>query len=613
MLLAAGAAWPGDARCEDAQAPTANEVDHANKTRRSIGIPRHGPTVELGEPVLAARAEAAFGGVTFALGRANDGVDARWGRVSTVARGARDRRRRSLLGWLFFLVFGLGGAVAFVVGVVRAQAILLGPDATVGRVASAPTAAERAKGVVRGRATLVPATPKDLPACLVSHKKGKNTAWVTLRGDLTARVGDETLALPSSSSLEFLEHLRPTNAGLASSVFASVHQAMPQLAKSGGYKITCLGPEEPVWIEACRRGEDLVPCAGTKAVVLTVGGGAARADWERSYGVAFGVLALFGAVLFLRVVMVPFTYAREVVETLAVHGGRRPPGGDGVYWTVLMVNLLLLPISFAFWGSPIGPWITGGVVGGLVASFLVASARRLPRLLTARRVLRASRTAPLHTADPGARRELAVRVTTDAPTIVGPTGGQHAYLRCSLQEAYAERSGSKTVVRMRAAGSGMMPRAVPIEDDSGRGWLDLQHCILDSGDEPSVDLDAGNLPPWLPELLGRSVEAGPGHRHFTLTWKALDPGEPLLLYGGVERALPGAADAVVEARHGYREPATVPIVRGTPDARTVAYVGDELHLLGALRLELVARTAVTLLMLAAAAAWLAIAGLPPAL
>lgn len=533
--------------------------------------------------------------------------------MSTVAKGARDRRQRSVLGWVFFLLFGVGSAVACVVGGLRVHAILLAPDATALRVASTPTAAEREKGVVRGRATLVAATPKDLPACLVSHKKGKNTAWVTLRGDLTAHLGDETYELPTRTSIEFLEHLRPTNAGLPSSVFASVHQAMPHLAKSGAYKITCLGPEEPVWIEACKRGEALVPCAGADAVVLTVGGGAARADWERSYGVAWGVLALFGAVVFLRLAMVPFTYAREVVDTLAAHGGRAAPAGDGVYWTLLMVNVLLLPIAFAFWKSPIGPYVSGAVVLGLVGSFLVATARRLPRLVAARRVLRGSRTAPLHGVDPGARRELAVRVTADAATLVGPTGGRHAYIRCSVQENVAEKSGTKTVLRMRPAGSGMMPRAIPIEDASGRGWLDLQHCELDSGDEPAVDLHAGNIPPWLPELLGHPLEAGPGHRHWTLTWKAIDPGEPLLLYGAVERALPGAADAVVEARHGYREPATVPVVRGSAEARTVAYVGDEGHLLQAIRLELGARAVITLLMLGAAAAFVAVAGHLPGL
>ncbi len=510
--------------------------------------------------------------------------------MSAEQAAIRDRRptAASQSPWLVItLVLFVGGVGLAVLGVHRVFTLFFG-DAVPMKIAATPaSSAERRAGVVRGYATILGDGQAPLPPCLVSHKVGKNKKWMHLTGDATVRLISDGLELhlPGGTRVELFNDTFPNGGGITQAVYDRVHARLPHLREKGAWRISCVGPRDQVWIEGCTQGGQLGACAGVDKVVITPGDPALRVAWEKSRVMRWGAAALFGLLVALRLAAAAFGYPREVVLALARHEGRGAVEPSGAYWAVLAVFCLGLPITFSFAEWVFGPWVTGGAIVGLSLLFVIAMVMRVITLGRARRILVGTATTRLYDAE-GARRELAVRVTDDAPTIEGfRPGARHAFVRFTIDEQVAETIGNKTRTSSQIVAQGSHPRYVPIQDTSGRGMLDLRHCVLDVLDEPDNQFQPEHVPPWLPQTLEQPIVRSSGHRGFTVTWKALDVGEPLLVFGPLERVMPGDVGATLEGREGYREPATVPIVRGSEGTRAIAYVGDERHLLTRITLE----------------------------
>ncbi len=150
--------------------------------------------------------------------------------------------------------------------------------------------------------------------------------------------------------------------------------------------------------------------------------------------------------------------------------------------------------------------------------------------------------------------------------------------------------------------AGIHPPQIALEDATGRG-------VLDVDDEPTVTWGGPTTAPdWLPHRFGDQIVRSPDHRSFDVVWGTVDAGEPLLVYGDVERVMPSAVSAPTEARQdGYRVAADVPLVRAKEGRTAVAHVGTEAALLSMMGRERVAVTFVlSLLSLSTVAAILAI-------
>lgn len=485
-------------------------------------------------------------------------------------------------------LIALGLALA-ALGAVQFARGAFGPAPAHERVARPSSAEERAAGVVRGFATLRETGPKPLPPCLITHKKGKKTRTIHVNGDVAVTMkGGESLRIPDRATVEFFHDEFPFGAGIGQDVYDRVHARYPELRGSGSWKIGCVGPAEPIWLEGCADAAgELTGCDGPH-VLLTPSGPRRRAAWEIAGVVRWAALSLLGLLAALRVLAFITSYPREVVVALATPEGSSPPSATTRYGFAVFLTIAL-PISLGIGTeTELGAWLTVAILFAFAILFLVGLGSRLGVLGRALRRLVSTETSRLHDragqGHEGGAGELAVRIAADAPTLEGfREGARHAFVRCSIQESYERSSGDKTVLGTRAIGGAAAPRYVPIEDESGRGLLDTRGCALEVLEEPATWLLS--TPAWLEGALGKPLTPGPDHRAFNVTWKALDPGEPLLLFGAVERASPGDAGAVIEMAEGYRQPSTVPIVRSSGEEQLIAYVGDERLLVSHLRRE----------------------------
>lgn len=456
--------------------------------------------------------------------------------------------------------------------------------------------------MIRGLARLEAIEPNPVVPCIASHKKGKNTRWVHLNGDVRVRFDDgRTFTVPDAATVEFFENTHPTGAGLVPLDLARVRARLKQIdASVTSWKLACLGPQEQVWVEACATSdEELRGCAEHDGhVLLTPGGPSIRAQWLTGHAHGFVALGLLGMVLLLRITWGAASSGRTVIGRLAEQSA--VPGAGTATGVVTALFSLGAFISLATWATTYGPWFLCAFVAGLAVLLVVSLLRRLRVLGAARRVLVETETSRLHGASHDAN-ELAVHVAHDAPLVDGfRAGARHAAVQLSIEEGYAKRSGSKTVVAQKKVLRGAHPRFVPIEDASGRGVLDLNGCELDVPLEPAVQWKgAAATPAWVVERFG-ALEESQTHRYFVVGWRAVDPGEPLLIYGGVERVAPsavGGEDVTV-----YRIAPEIPVVRSREGRTSIAHVGAEAPLLRAIGLERAVASAVMVLAVVASAA-----------
>lgn len=172
---------------------------------------------------------------------------------------------------------------------------------------------------------------------------------------------------------------------------------------------------------------------------------------------------------------------------------------------------------------------------------------------------------------------------------------------------WKKNSNGKTSVQEREVLASGYPKFVPILDGTGRGVLSVEHCRVDAGEEPPITWADGApaAPAWFFEAVS-VLPRSDTHRFYRAHWVVVERGEPLLIYGGVDRVLPSSVGVPDGA--AYRFDPNIPLVRGREDEPAFAYVGLESALLGAIARE---RVALALSLLAwggaVAAAWVAFA------
>ncbi|MBI2388830.1 MAG: hypothetical protein HYV09_04355 [Deltaproteobacteria bacterium] len=439
------------------------------------------------------------------------------------------------------------------------------------RTAPHPTPPSQDDGPVRALATFHPQGQWPVPPCLFRWKKGKNTVTTHLSGDNRVELEDgRSLVLSEQQKIEFLAAEEPQNPQGASEVadryWKHGHGGLQTSSR------VCLGETEKVWVEGCVRAGQLERCAGKDTVLLTPGGASARRSFllARAHG-AIGVV-LVAVALWAGVVHVSFRMSRSSLEDLARRRGQLKSIAPSVVAGVAGVGTLF---TAATWGGFHGPWSTFGVAVVFVCAMLLASLGRLRVLGAARRFVADTRTSSLHAPDAGVS-ELAARVANDASPIEGfEQGRRHAFVQFVVRETFMTIKNNKATTDTREVARGMFPPHVPIEDASGRGMLELARCSVDvEGAPPTIPLDW--QPPWFAALVGE-LPRSPGHQRFAVEWVAIDPGDPLLIYGGVERVSPEKVGAPMTAE--YRGDPQVPVVRGKDESPAIVHVGDEATLL----------------------------------
>lgn len=433
-------------------------------------------------------------------------------------------------------------------------------------------------GVVRGLGAFQPIAPVAVPPCLAHWKPGKNTRWVHFSGDNRVTFPDgRTLTLPEREKIEFFENDGPrlpdsSTRAAATSYFRKIAPGVSSWSQE------CLSAKEPVWVEGCVQGEELVPCKGQQTILLTAGGAPVRAAWftgRMAGGIALGALGVFlltaGAVT---------TFQRERSTVIALARRRGISSGFTVLSALLIASIIATISGAIGWASSPGPWILTGAVGFLLAASILLGLRRMRLLSVVRRLLVDTRNTSLASA-PADVNELAVRIPDDVSTVEGfRPSERHAVVKYRITERYVQPFGQQERVIERTVAEGAHPRRIAIEDASGRGLLDLAHCELDVAPETPIDsLEA--LPQWI-ESLPRS----PQHVSYQVQWSVAAPGESLLIYGGVERVMPPSSDGQVVA--DYRQSPECPMVAGLEEDPIIAFVGDEQQLLAEVRRELLA-------------------------
>lgn len=444
--------------------------------------------------------------------------------------------------------------------------------------------AERAKGIVRGLATFYPEGAQPVPPCIASWKSGKSSKSTHFSGDNRVVLeGGDSYVLSETQKIELFRNeppARPTNGGPVAKAYLS--RIKPDVKTFSS--VRCLSEREPVWLEACLSGKMLVGCAAPEdPILLTVGGAGVRKTYLTSHAQGGVALVVLGLTLILFAVASSFVHARAVITALAKQRGVSGPGVLLIVYIAIGV-LGTIGASFA-WPTIYGPWIFGVFVGILLLSLVVLAVVRVRTLGAARRVLLDTETTGLGSATAG-EGELAVRVAPDAETVEGFRAGErHAIVRFHIVEGYEfKNSSNKTSTQVRDVAKSGFPKHVPIVDGTGRGVLAVEHCQIDGPAEPEITWAEGvpNAPPWLTDAVG-ALPRSASHRYYTAKWVVVEPGEPLLIYGGLERVLPSTVGAPDVA--AYRFDPNIPLIRGREDAPALAYLGLESALLRAIAIE----------------------------
>jgi hypothetical protein len=451
----------------------------------------------------------------------------------------------------------------------------------------------KANGMVRGLATFRPEGTYPVPPCIASYKRGKSTNHTHFSGDNRVRFDDGAeYVLPETQKIEFFQNDGPERAAgkaLSTATRSYLSRIKPDVKEF--QSVACLTPNEKVWVEACVYDGALVGCADrADPVLLTVGGADARTSYVMSHAHGSIALALLGFGVLLLVVTAPYRHGRRVVRDLARRHG--VTGAETFAIVLFAIGALGSFISLATWSTQYGPWFLCAFVALLAILTLSTTIGRLRILGAARRALIATETTQLNS-EQGLDRELAVHVAEDAPPIEGFRGGdRHAIVRFRIVESYAEKQGSKTVVATRDVLEGVYPKLVPIVDASGRGMLALDHCTIDVPDQKeALWVGRPTSPSWFSETF--ELEPSPTHRGYVAFWGAVQPGDPLLIHGGVERVRPATVGAAENP--GYRAPDEIPLVRGQEHAPAIAYVGTEATLTRGIATERVALIILVLL------------------
>lgn len=488
--------------------------------------------------------------------------------------------------------------------VAGAVAAALGPYLAVATARRVPTvqrpstAAERAAGIVRGRATFHAEGPIPVPPCMAKFERGEDTVTSHFNGDSRVEFDDGArYVLPESSSVEFFEQEPPS--GVASKeAIAYERKKKPDVSE---FKLmACLGPETHVWVESCARGQSLYGCPESDGhVLITPGGAVARAQSVTSRALGWVALALAGACIACAAFAQAFAAPSVALNALA--GRRHLEAYVASGAAAIGAAAIGAALGAVAWSQSSAPWIVGATASIIPLSLVGLCAARVRALLAARRVLRACESARLRERGSGGRRAFAARVAADAPTFPGFLAGvRHALVRFRLLETVRDDGSEST----RTVAVGVTPNELLIEDDSASAALLLAHANLDLPEEPRVDaLDPAELPPWFADVAG-PFSAAPSHVRFSMEWSALDPGDPLVVFGTMEGApRPGA-----DAPNIYRDRPEVRRIGGDAGAPALAHLGEHAPLARAVARDLAASVFALAAMCTSVAGAVALAG-----
>lgn len=488
----------------------------------------------------------------------------------------------------------IGGLVGALVAVLLAwleiSAVarhLLDPDDPLVRLQRAPDERERARGLTRGVAKLSAAPGATFGACRVQYKRKKSGNWHHLAdGHGGSRVTFDAGAwqIAASTRVDFGEWTPdPLGRDPDKAEMKRFLTGIGEGSNDDYLQVFCLRSDEVVHVYGCAGpAQTIVPCAGESAVVVSPGRSATPiVAWLRARVVASIAGAAMSLLLFATMLRLVLRVSREIVPTLAAHargrGRSRFLPSPLLAWVPLGVGtVVFLPLRFGLFDVSVSAWFALIVALVLLVPYTVWGIGRMRDVALARSVVARAATTPLHSAPTGERCELALRITADAPLVVGPDGLECAAYRISVAEDPVDAD---------------MPGVLPVEDTSGRGFLDLRDCVIDPG-LGVVERILGR--PQAEQLLAEAgVSTALAVRVATVTWFTLAPGDRLLVYGVVERLSP--AELGVEPGGSYRAGAQLPAVRGR-SGEVFVYRGDEAPLLRSLLGELVGSTVLLLVL-----------------
>lgn len=460
------------------------------------------------------------------------------------------------------------------------------PSSSLVRLGRNPGQKELEGGRTRGvaKVSAVPGAPYG--ACRARQRSKKGGSFKHVRdahgGSIVTFEDGSQWQVPASTNVEFGPWTPdPLPRDPDDAELVRFLQGIGEMSHSGTMELFCLHQEEVVYVHACAGpARTLVACDGESAVVMSPGRSvepirtAIRARVVGAIsGIGFGVLVV--ALMARLAVRVP----REIVSMLAAYAKGRPWSRFSRpviwFWLPILVGVpAFLLCRLGVPGHVLGPWLSLILVIVLTGLYAEWTLRRLVELAAARRVVSRTTTTLLRSPVTGERCELSLRVTPDAPTYVGPSGGMHAAIRVVIAEDPEEND---------------IPGAIPVQDASGRGLLDLRGCVLDVmpdlANEPMTPSAAEKLLADLgvkAEVIRIKGNKG-GTRPVTVSWYSLDPGDPLLVYGSIERVLP--SEAGVAGDPGYRDGVPQPVVRAR-SKDVVVYMGQEALLLRRITREL---------------------------
>ncbi len=462
--------------------------------------------------------------------------------------------------------------------------------------------AEGIDGSVRSFATFHPEGATPVPPCLVRWKRGKNYTYTHMSGDNRVELSNgRKLFFSVRQRLEFFLDAGPFRPRAQDHTHAQSDAYWREIQPDVTYQEkSCLSESEIVWIEGCVKGDQLVACKNQDDGVLINPGGPKRYRMYtmcRAHGTVG--LGMLGAVFMVLALNAKFRVSRRVVEDLARWRNIMPGQAASVVAAVLSFVTL---ISLFLWSTSFGPWFALAGATGIIFASLVVAIMRLRVLGAAGRLLREMQTSPLHSRETGTR-ELAVRIAPDAPTVAGfRPGEQYAMVQFQIKEICKVQSGNKTTTHQRDVAEGSFPRNVQVVDASGPGMLDTGHIVLDA--EPQMNMRSAELqqPDWLAQVIGQLPRA-PTHDEYVVSYRVAKPGDPLLIYGGVERVRADLVGASVPVQ--YRQTQDIPLIRGSAASPVLVHVGDEAALLSGVRMERVTRVAGILILISALAAGVA--------
>lgn len=514
---------------------------------------------------------------------------------------------------LFFGLVAVGLGAGAMVLASRSLVDLLDPGSALHRLGRPLTQRELDGGRVTGAGTF--AGMESPPVCYVAHQyyvSGKNGGW---RTDVSGTVAEgATLTIGARAWAVDPAQIRfhPLDTYVADPEFeGALRRRMPNLPDGGRVIHACALANAAVFADACVSDSlrQLVSCRGGEPTTITLGSGTPeRRIRSIASSVASGLAAGLAVLVFFASVLWRVCKAGALVDALR-SWSREPPTPPRAAFLIAglagVVGVWIYAIARSVGTEDVNdPYLTGYGFGVTViaAALLVALALRdrAVKLSLAMAPCIAAETARLARVGEGGA-ELAVRVRADAPAVTLRDHAPHAFVRVTVKRVV--QAGRNRVAQDLHSAS--WPAAIPVEDPSGAGVLDLTGAAVDlrTTFRTVRDNEAYELLRSLASTPfgDRTSEAG----HYValeVEESFIDPGEHLYVLGDIHRV------QNAEAQSLYRVMDTVPVIASSNPAKLAVYAGSERALLASLSRERAVAAGVTALLVASSCALAVVLG-----